>query len=451
MGASSARQHGSRRSDVPSKTDSDAAVTIQQLTEALDGRDKELDKERHRYSCLDGNFRKIQNEDKRLRAENLRLSTSEDAVSTTYSEVMIKAVIPYARSKGLRPHEKTGDFIDDILGLLVQDAMQAKSLQDDVRSLQRQCLQFQGQDKAMREEIQNEQGQNLVLRGQIQDLQKDALEKVEKVRIISDSQFKRDFQILASSIKALSRLMPFTEQDNVLEGLNVLGFLSNVHMRHWMGRAQKKTFVEAWIWAVLSEFIFRYPIPAFGEHEKGVSGVWTYLFGQGHHHGWPVPSIACENWRHTTAEHLYETVGRVTITNEDMEPAPKRMKSSVINHCEQLGNIIESHLESVFPESNFIQVRTIVDKAYALAMQMSLQRCRLQVTYPTTGSKFVDGEMTSVPDRDDEDIEGGTVAFVVNPGLTKWGDARGLHLDQRNDIVPSLVQLEAIYVKQEPQ
>jgi hypothetical protein len=59
--------------------------------------------------------------------------------------------------------------------------------------------------------------------------------------------------------------------------------------------------------------------------------------------------------------------------------------------------------------------------------------------------------MTSVPDRDCEDIEGGFVAFVVNPGLTKWGDARGLHLDQRNDIVPSLVQLEATRIKQEPE
>jgi hypothetical protein len=451
MAASSGRYDGPRRGGVPIKTGSDVAVTIQQLTQALDERDEELRKERHRYNSLDGNLRKTRNDNKWLSDKIQKLNISHDAMLKRYTEIMEEAVIPYARSKGLRLNETTGELTDDVLGPLFQDAMQAETLQDKVRSLQKQCLHFQGQDKAMRKEIQNQKGQNQILSGQIQGLQKDALEKVEKVRVISDSQFKRDFQILASSIKTLSRLIRFTEQDSVQDGLHALGFLSNVPIYHCMGRARKKTFVEAWIWAVLAEFVFRYPFTAFGEHNKEVSGVWTHLFGQEHHHGWPTPSTPCENWRRTTAEHLHETVGRAIDAKEDMEPARKRMKSSVIDPREQTENIIEAYLESVFPETDFSQVRTIVDKAYALAIQMSLQRCRLQVTYPTTGSKFVDGEMASVPDRDGEDIEGGTVAFVVNPGLTKWGDARGLHLDQRNDIVPSLVQLEATHTKQEPE
>ena len=57
--------------------------------------------------------------------------------------------------------------------------------------------------------------------------------------------------------------------------------------------------------------------------------------------------------------------------------------------------------------------------------------------------------MTSVPDRDGDDINDGVVAFVVNPGLTKWGDARGEKLDERYDIVPCLVQLEPMRIKRE--
>ncbi|KAJ8113128.1 hypothetical protein OPT61_g4673 [Boeremia exigua] len=84
----------------------------------------------------------------------------------------------------------------------------------------------------------------------------------------------------------------------------------------------------------------------------------------------------------------------------------------------------------------------IVDRAFTLALEMSLQNCRFQVTYPSAGAKFHDGSMSSLPDLDGEDISDGIVAFVVNLGLTKWGDAHGKMLDQRYDVVSALVQLE---------
>jgi hypothetical protein len=41
------------------------------------------------------------------------------------------------------------------------------------------------------------------------------------------------------------------------------------------------------------------------------------------------------------------------------------------------------------------------------------------------------------------------VAFIINPGLTKWGDANGRMLDQYNVIVLPLVQLESSSIKRE--
>jgi hypothetical protein len=52
--------------------------------------------------------------------------------------------------------------------------------------------------------------------------------------------------------------------------------------------------------------------------------------------------------------------------------------------------------------------------------------------------------MTAVPDRNGRDIEEGTVSFVVNSGLTKWGDAEGRNMDCRYDIIASLVQVELV-------
>jgi hypothetical protein len=76
-------------------------------------------------------------------------------------------------------------------------------------------------------------------------------------------------------------------------------------------------------------------------------------------------------------------------------------------------------------------------------MQMALQRSRLQVTVPKNGDRFSRAEMSAVNGDDEEEIEDGVVAFVINPGLTKWGDAHGKKLDQRYDIVRALVQPDA--------
>lgn len=89
------------------------------------------------------------------------------------------------------------------------------------------------------------------------------------------------------------------------------------------------------------------------------------------------------------------------------------------------------------------QISVTINKAFALALQLSTQRCRLQLTYPLVGAEFHKHSMESMPDPDGEDIENGNVAFIAHPGLTKWGDAHGKNLDHRFDIVSSLVQLEA--------
>ena len=87
------------------------------------------------------------------------------------------------------------------------------------------------------------------------------------------------------------------------------------------------------------------------------------------------------------------------------------------------------------------QFQNIVDKAFQLALQVSLQRFRIQITHPMVGDSFNTDTMKAIPNTDDEDADDGAVAFIVRPGLNKWGDTHGKNFDHRYDVVPSLVQV----------
>jgi hypothetical protein len=177
------------------------------------------------------------------------------------------------------------------------------------------------------------------------------------------------------------------------------------------------------------------------------------MFGENHHHAWPQPSLECETWRCKTMEQLISLAGRDTITSGISEPQPEGVKVSVLNNRLIVTTIIEGHFTMKSPECDRRPFRQLVDKAFGLAMQMSLQRPRLQVPYPAVGAMFNRREMSSLPgpDKEDDDEPMGdeVVAFVIDPGLTKWGDAHGENFGERYDIVPSLVHLEPANIKRE--
>lgn len=119
-----------------------------------------------------------------------------------------------------------------------------------------------------------------------------------------------------------------------------------------------------------------------------------------------------------------------------------------------IANEIGTKLANLSTAADFPLLSRIVEAAFALALQMSLQRSRLQITFPNVGDRLDHAQMAPIPDPDGKDFEDEVVAFIVKPGLTKWGDAYGKHFDQRHDIVPSFVQLqphvEEIKIKSEP-
>jgi hypothetical protein len=150
-------------------------------------------------------------------------------------------------------------------------------------------------------------------------------------------------------------------------------------------------------------------------------------------------------WRHITIEHLLHSTTCITFTEgwpfpfENGNDFQKSVYGAKFTVFQQLYCIFEE-LETGYDVK---RLEAIVHKAFTLAVGMFSQRCRLQTMWPEVGEKYLFGEttgLTSIPES--EETLSGQVAFTVNRGLTKWGDAYGKRLDQRLDIVPALVFIE---------
>jgi hypothetical protein len=80
---------------------------------------------------------------------------------------------------------------------------------------------------------------------QVQKLQTDALSKVERVRVVPNSQFAQDFRALGSMIRALSRSVHIPDSTDNLRMLQTRMLVVHVPEHTWNTRARKKCLVEA--------------------------------------------------------------------------------------------------------------------------------------------------------------------------------------------------------------
>ncbi len=316
---------------------------------------------------------------------------------------------------GTEYKDDTQEALDSVLNPLLKDARQARSLRE-----------------------------------QVQSLQKEMLTKVEKVQAITDDQFARDFRALASTVKALSR------RTRLIDKVDIFMYLGSRLDPKFLpynrfAECKKKDCIEIYVWCILLDTVFSRPLKIFGDRLATVEYTWHMLFGPHDHHNWPMPTPSCEAWRYLTTERLVEIVGQDTITDGKRKEVhhsigsfDSKVEDGVIEAQAKVFGTIHSGLSQVSLDVDVEQIKLIINKAFSLALQVSLQRARIQIICPKIGSRFVVEEMSCLANADDNDLEDGTVAFVVNPGLTKWGDALGKDLDVRYDIVPALVQLDPI-------
>jgi hypothetical protein len=440
-----------------------ADVGLSKLHDTIHSLHTEAKKQEHRYSSLSGHVRKLKNDKREMEDRNESQDADLKNLKERYDKVLSIAVLPYARSKGIGFNQQTGEPVEAILRRLIQDALRAEipptrtviqtpaSRHTDahVQNLIAQWKASNLEIQDLRKRIPELEDQEQDLRAQVQDLQTELLSRVDETGAVSDDQLAQDFRTLISMVRTLSRMISFDSSVDVVEILASPGFLQDVSPHHWRGRARKKRFIEAWTWTVLYQMIFESPFSIFEADGNRVDEIWKAIFGCGHLLDWPSPSSASELWRYTTTEQLVKMVGETAIVQGLGDRKMEGLSKIVLDARSYVQSIVEAHMHSIDPKADTTQIGRIIDKAFKLAMIMSLQHSRLQMTFPKVGAEFVMASMVVVPDRDGEDISDGIVAYVTHPGLTKWGDARGENYEHRLDIVSSLVQLEDAGIKHE--
>jgi hypothetical protein len=383
---------------------------------------------------------RLQHELQELNAKHAELTAEKRHIKHRYGILVRELMRPYARGQNLQWNDHDTDSINRTLLPLIADVTEASQVKH-------QLLRSETDVYTLQDQLRASQIHTASLQTQVQSLQKQMLAQVDKVIAVPDHQFNQDFRTLAAMVKTLSRSIRVTEDMTMSDVLEPHVLHYNVAEHHWKSRARKKYYIEAWVWSVLYRKVFLNPFAIFGPTGKKFDVNWVTLFSDDFVDDWPFPSSVCEMWRYTSMEQLVDHVGRSTIKEGQAEtPTESQIVETLRGHVTEARNatfnVISGTLAQVSPTADLSRVLLIINKAFSLAMEMSLQRSRLQVTWPYVGDQFVKEEMSCMPDSDGEEIEGGIVAFIVHPGLVKWGDANGKNFEERYDIVPSLVHLE---------
>jgi len=204
----------------------------------------------------------------------------------------------------------------------------------------------------------------------------------------------------------------------------------------------RKYILESVLWTILAEGFFAHPFSVFGDHGDLLSTTWIQLFGTDSKQNrdgfqWPIPTATSEIWRYTTCEALQKTMAK--------PHSEKHIWQGHENHLVQVADSLAGAIARVSSKSMMSQIESIVDKASSLALEFSVQRCRLQLFTPKSGD-IISTAATEMYDilsqSDTENGYGGTVALAVMPGLRKTGDAKGAYLDKVSILRPAAVYLK---------
>jgi hypothetical protein len=403
--------------------------------------------------------KRLQWEAKRLRHQNVALNEKltthinqlniDKSCSNKQHKFAISQIIAlYAESQNITPGSLPMESLEAMLATIHFEVgmtkdlrtqlrnleVQTQALRDELMDSQARCRLLENQERIQdarhRDSLQNlraYQNEAQGLRAKIQALQKEMLAQVSKIEVMSDEVFSRNFRALASMVKSLSRSIQPPQDFDVVDILEPYGLLRDVQKHHWNTRARKKAYVEAWVWSVLICTVFKHTF-GFCEDSRDLHDNWLFLFGNDHFSNWPDPTSESENWRLTTVKTLVGQIERGTIIagqdHIDYAEADELQKE-VLKTREHVTNFIKSNLMKIAPTLDLSHISDIIDRAFELALDMSMQPFRVQITWPDTGEDFLASHMSPIPDRNGQDVHEGVVAFIVNPGLTRWGNAHG--------------------------
>lgn len=277
-------------------------------------------------------------------------------------------------------------------------------------------------------------------------LQDALLSAADKFRPISDRDFVIQFNILKSSVTTLARSPLEVDAERLGEAFGQSDFVRTLSKIHY------KFVLESAIWAILVHGIFSTPFKAFGHYGERFAAAWIHCISISKHGwistnhteeilnqtdiAWPQPETLSEKWRSLAVEELRSTL----TTRGCMQPFAGDAKKGYEDNVAMVSEDLAKSLSRVCSEDKTMEIRDIVDKACFLALDMGMQRSRLQLFAPRLGdkvSRHYPKTYTEVNPNNEPKATSGTVRLVVRPGLRKTGDGRGGCLDQTTDLCPA--------------
>ncbi|KAF1969592.1 hypothetical protein BU23DRAFT_394040, partial [Bimuria novae-zelandiae CBS 107.79] len=392
---------------------------------------------RRLYSKLLGEFNELQHEAadaeeqrSQLKSEKKELKRENRHLHDIHVATAEQLLGPYAEATGTELKKA------DTLQCILRDALDGRVFKQQVPLYQQQIVSLQNKEKSLRE--------------QVGALQQELLSNVYKAGIVSDEYFTQEFRWLATSIKTLSRNIHFPSDLHLFDihEFKSAVLLKDVEEAAWNGRGRKKAVMESFIWSALITAVFSSPFGIFGPYGNEVNGFWTNIFGNCHARNWPTPCDVAERWRCVTVEHLVECSGKEVIM-QGLTTGPDPFRDGILALRQDVSEHIFETLSKISPSTDFSQLPVIINKAYSLAIDMNTQRCRLQVVFPDIGHAYSQGQpwyLKSI--LEEEELEEGGVAFIVHPGLVKWGDGHGKNLNHDLVLVPCEVYIDPFILEE---
>lgn len=299
-----------------------------------------------------------------------------DFFQSRYNHIVNMVLKPFATTRGFEYNDANDRLMDLVLRPLYEDALEASELRRQVSEILSQ--------------LQKSQTEASSLRSHVQELQKEMLARIEKVQAISDEHFAQDFRSLGAHVKSLSRSARLNLGADMLQSLGSGSLLSNTSEHHWKIRANQKYYIEAWIWGVLLDSIFGSAFSMYGKSGSSWSSSWNALFGIGQIGAWPRPTASSESFRCTVADQLVTLIGRDTIVRGQADTqgragsVARRGVAATLECRGEVANTMGTKLTSISSTVGVSEISNIIDRAFALALDMSLQKCRLRSSFPVS-------------------------------------------------------------------
>lgn len=159
-------------------------------------------------------------------------------------------------------------------------------------------------------------------------------------------------------------------------------------------------------------------------------------YGDGQAPNWPSADDLTEKWRYTTIDRL-----RRALKSEETEGQEREIQASYYDNMSQVSSRLANLLAPVWSQEVEARVRRVVGQACAFALDIAVERCRVQVFMPKLGGRVLreSADVKDVYVGSEKEIPYGTAHFAVSPGLSKEGNSRGGNLHERTVISKAVV------------